>query len=361
METARLRSPVDSLEVRLALALASVLLAACSATPSAPPDLGPPPEVPTTGVGATAATPTGLNPRLMRRFKPLAPAPRRDPALLALGRTLFHDPRLSADGDMACSTCHPLDDYGVDRQPRSLGHDGQPGLRNAPSVYNTAGQIALFWDGRAPTLVDQAGRPILDPTEMAMADEAAVVAVLAAIPGYVDLFRAAYPDDPDPVTFAHVTEAIGAFEDGLRTPARWDRFLRGDRTALTARELEGFRLFADIGCVGCHTGDKLGGSSFQRAGRIRPWPDQRDGGRWRVTHAEADRMVFKVPSLRNVARTAPYFHDGSAATLPEAIAMMADHQLGVTLTPGELELIVAWLDALTGELPADAATPPTLP
>ena len=344
--------------MRLAVVLASVLYLGCSDPPSHPPDLGPSPNgaaAAKTGAAPAAAVPAAapLNPRLMRRFPPLQPAPQASTEIVDLGRMLFYDKRLSRAGDVSCNSCHLLDKYGVDQLVTSVGHGAQRGDRNAPSVYHAAGQVAQFWDGRSPDIIDQAGKPITNPGEMAMQSPAEVVARLLAIPGYVDAFRAAYPNDPDPVTFAHLTEAIGTFEGGLLTPARWDRYLNGDRSALTADEVEGFRLFADIGCVECHTGEKLGGSMFQKAGRMRPWPDATDGGRWKVTKDEADRMVFKVPSLRNIERTGPYFHDGSVATLEAAVIAMAQHQLDLD--------IVAWLKSLTGELPTGYIAEPALP
>lgn len=346
--------------MRLAILAASLFAAACHEAASAPPDLGP---IPTPAGPTAAATTEGapLNPRLMRRFRSLTPPPPEAAAKIELGRMLFYDQRLSQDGDLSCNSCHQLDEYGVDHLATSVGNHRQRGQRNAPSVYHAAGQVAVYWDGRSPDLVDQAGQPITNPVEMAMTDAGEVVAVLRGVAGYRPAFEAAFPGDPEPITFAHVTEAIAAFERGLQTPARWDRYLDGDHSALTADEVEGFRIFADIGCVECHTGAKLGGAMFQKAGRMNPWPDGEDPGRYRVTGLEADRMVFKVPSLRNVAHTAPYFHDGSVATLDRAVRMMAHHQLDLELDDREVRLIVAWLDSLTGELPAGYIAKPALP
>jgi cytochrome c peroxidase len=270
---------------------------------------------------------------------------------------LYFDARLSRDHDLSCNSCHPLDRGGTDHASVSIGTDGQRGKRNAPTVFNSANQIAQFWDGRAPDLEHQAMGPMLDPAEMAMSNPAAVAATLRAVPGYVTAFGRAFPGEP--IDLPHATRAIATFERTLVTPSRWDRFLEGDRNALTRTEQVGLKLFADLGCVQCHTGELVGGAMFQKAGFINPWPNQIDQGRYEVTHVEADRMVFKVPSLRNVASTAPYFHDGSAATLRTAIVMMGRYQLGIELTPPEITAIEAWLDAL------DAAPhqidPPTLP
>jgi len=182
---------------------------------------------------------------------------------------------------------------------------------------------------------------------MAMLSPPEVTAVLRAIPGYAPAFAAAFPAQV--VDFDHAIRAIAAFERTLSTPGRWDRYLAGDATALTPGELDGLKVFADVGCVQCHTGELVGGSMFQKVGLIEPWPNQQDQGRFEVTHLAADRMVFKVPSLRNVAITAPYFHDGSVDDLPTAVREMGEHQLGVDLSDAEIASIVQWLGSLTGE------------
>jgi len=178
------------------------------------------------------------------------------------------------------------------------------------------------------------------------------VAVLKSIPQYVEAFKRAFPDDKDPVTFDNMALAIGAFERGLVTPSRWDRFLRGDHAALTPAEIAGFNTFLQTGCASCHAGTYVGGKMFQRIGLLRDWPDQSDPGRYKLTHNQADRMVFKVPSLRNVAKTAPYFHNGKVRTLEEAVSYMAEYQLGRKLADSEVQSIVTWLKSLTGEIPA---------
>jgi len=317
---------------------------------------------------APSSAPSSLevNPRMLRRFRPL-PAEIagggavRTSEKVDLGRMLYFDPRLSRGGEISCNSCHPLDDYGTDHKAVSIGDAGHAGERNAPTTYNAAGHFAQFWDGRAPDVEAQARVPILNPVEMAMPDEARVVATLERVPGYVEAFRAAFPGEADPVTVANVGRAIGAFERGLLTPSRWDDYLRGERSALTAAEKEGLKTFLNVGCMVCHTGTFVGGATFERVGVVEPWPNQRDLGRERVTHAPADAMVFKVPSLRNVARTAPYFHDGSATTLQQAVRMMARHQLGLELPEPQVDAIVAWLKSLTGDPPRDYVKPPTLP
>lgn len=278
-----------------------------------------------------------------------------------LGRMLYYETRLSAGQDISCNTCHPLDAYGAETEPVSTGHQNQKGSRNAPTVYNAAGHFVQFWDGRAANVEEQAKGPVLNPVEMAMPSDAAAVRVLASMPEYVALFRQAFPGEQDPVTFNNMALAIGAFERGLVTPSRWDRFLGGDNSALSGDEKAGFNEFVAAGCQTCHNGAYVGGNSFQRLGIIKPWPNQSDVGRQQITHQAADRMIFKVPSLRNVAKTGPYFHDGSIATLEEAIRDMAVHQRGSKLSDAQVKSIVTWLDALTGDIPLDYIRPPTLP
>ena len=315
---------------------------------------------------AEAETASSVNPRLLRRFEPLRK--RMDievgpelPARIDLGRKLYFDTRLSKNHDFSCNSCHKLELNGADNEVTSKGHRGQRGARNSPTVYNAAGLASQFWDGRAATVEEQAGGPILNPLEMAMPDEASVVRVLKSIPEYVSAFATAFPATKDPVTFVNVGRAIGAFERGLTTPSRWDEFLQGNRKALSEAEVQGFRTFTNLGCMVCHTGELVGGSMYQKVGVVEAWPNQSDLGRYVVTKNEADRMVFRVPTLRNVTRTAPYFHDGSAKTLPQAVKMMGKHQLGIELGEAETASIIAWLDSLTGALPTAYIEPPPLP
>lgn len=278
-----------------------------------------------------------------------------------LGRMLYYDTRLSKNHDLSCNSCHDLARAGVDGKPTSPGHKGQLGGRNSPTVYNAAGHFAQFWDGRAADVEAQAKGPVLNPIEMAMPDEASVVKVLQSIPGYVEAFKKAYPDQAEPVTYDNMGAAIGAFERRLVTPSRWDRFLGGDDKALSDKELDGFNLFVSTGCAGCHNGALVGGGSLQKVGAARPWPNQADTGRMTVTSKEEDRMMFKAPSLRNIAQTGPWFHDGATSKLEEAVKMMASHQLARDLTDEEVGKIVAWLEALTGEVPTDYIQKPELP
>jgi len=283
------------------------------------------------------------------------------PAKVELGRMLFYDARLSKNHDVACNTCHLLDSYGVDGLTTSQGHKDQIGGRNAPTVYNAAGHIAQFWDGRSPDVEDQAKGPPLNPIEMAMVDEAAVVAVLESIPGYVSLFSAAFPDEKDPVTFNNMGKAIGAFERGLVTPSRFDSYLAGDDDALSKTEQTGLVEFLNTGCANCHSGRYLGGGMYQKLGLVKSWDKDTDQGRFDVTGEEADRQVFKVPSLRNIDETGPYFHTGSVEKLDEAVKLMADHQLGITVDDEQASSIVAFLKSLSGEIDTAYIARPQLP
>jgi cytochrome c peroxidase len=291
------------------------------------------------------------------------------PEKVALGRMLYFDTRLSKNHDLSCASCHDLEKFGVDvrdtggvRNKTSLGHRGQVGDRNSPSVYNAGVHFAQFWDGRARDLEDQAKGPVLNPVEMAMADEATVVATLQSVPGYVEAFAAAFPGDPQAVSYDNMAKAIGAFERGLVTPAPFDEFLGGKLTALETKELEGLQLFLDVGCTQCHNGPGVGGGMFQKLGSVKPWEGIKDLGRAKVTQSKNDELVFKVPSLRNIAETGPYLHDGSIATLPEMVQKMAQHQLAKgELSEQELTALVAFLGSLTGTLPTEYIAKPTLP
>jgi len=282
-------------------------------------------------------------------------------AVVALGRMLYYDTRLSKNQELSCNSCHQLDHYGVDNAATSTGHKGQKGSRNSPTVYNAAGHLAQFWDGRAADVEAQAKGPVLNPAEMAMPDEHAVVAVLESVPGYRDAFAAAFPGDDDPITYDNMAAAIGAFERRLVTPSRWDQAAAGNIAVLTAEEQKGFQTFVDTGCPTCHTGPLFGGQMYQKAGLVEAWPNQTDLGRFDVTKSDADRMIFKVPSLRNVDKTGPYFHDGSVTDLSQAVRMMARYQLGKQLDDGQVKALVAFLDSLTGELPKGYIEAPALP
>ena len=279
---------------------------------------------------------------------------------IELGRMLYYDKRLSKNHDIACNSCHLLDQFGVDGAPTSTGHRGQRGSRNAPTVYNAAFHVAQFWDGRAANVEEQAKGPPLNPIEMAMSSETAVEVVLQSIPGYALRFQDAFPRKSPPITYDQMARAIGAFERRLVTPSRFDRFQRGELGALSAQELAGLELFMSTGCVSCHNGPAIGGRMYQKLGLIHPYPTQ-DQGRYEVTKAEADRQLFKVPSLRNVAKTGPYFHDGQVTTLDQAVRLMAHHQLGRELSQSTVAAIVAFLGSLTGTVDTSYIARPHLP
>jgi cytochrome c peroxidase len=283
------------------------------------------------------------------------------PEKVALGRKLYFEKRLSRSRDISCDTCHPLDQYGAEDTPVSTGFKDQKGKRNAPTVFNAAGHIAQFWDGRAADVEEQAKGPMMNPIEMAMPSDKMVVAALRSVPEYGEDFKKAFPGEKDPLTLDNAAKAIGAFERTLSTPSRWDKFLSGDSAALTEAEKAGFNKFTEVGCQACHAGAYVGGEMFQKLGAVKPWPSTADPGRFAVTKQEADRMVFKVPSLRNIEKTAPYFHDGSVATLDDAVKAMAEYQLGRNLKEEEVREIVSWLKALTAKVPRDMTRPPEAP
>jgi cytochrome c peroxidase len=297
----------------------------------------------------------------LKAFAPLTAPASAVEAQVKLGRMLFYDARLSKGQDISCNSCHDLEKYGVDGEPTSDGHKGQRGDRNSPTVYNAAAHFVQFWDGRAEDVEAQAKGPVLNPIEMAMPGEQAVVAVLEAIPEYVAAFQEAFPGEAKPVSYDNMAKAIGAFERGLVTPSRWDKFLNGDQGALTAEEQSGARKFIAAGCGTCHAGALLGGHIYQKIGAMRPYPDTSDPGRFKVTKVERDRMLFKVPSLRNVAKTAPYFHNGKIGGLEQAVAEMSEYQLGRQMTADEVASIVTFLNSLTGEIPAEYIRKPELP
>lgn len=282
------------------------------------------------------------------------------PAKLELGRMLYYDARLSKNHDISCNSCHLLDAWGVDGEPTSPGHRGVRGGRNSPTVYNAAIHVSQFWDGREPDVEAQAKGPVLNPIEMAAPSEAHVVAVLASMPGYVAAFSAAFPDDSDSLSYDNMARAIGAFERNLMTPGRFDAFMGGEWNALDAAERKGLTTFLALGCPSCHMGPALGGALYRKLGFIFPYPTE-DLGRENVTGEVADRHVFKVPALRNVAKTAPYFHDGSIASLEEVVEIMGYHQIGIRLEETQIADIVAFLGSLTAEPDLDYVAKPELP
>jgi cytochrome c peroxidase len=275
------------------------------------------------------------------------------PEKVALGKALYHDTSLSKNGNLSCASCHDLANYGQDGKPTSPGTDGKNGERNSPTTWNAFRQFRQFWDGRAATVEEQAIMPVLNPVEHGIADEAELVAKLKAKPALVDGFAKAFGGG-DTITAANFKLAIGAFERTLVTKSRWDQYLDGNQKALTQDELFGLKAFIDVGCMTCHVTRLVGGQMYQKTGTLKPYASK-DEGRMQVTKSDADKFMFKVPTLLNVEKTAPYMHDGKVATLEEAVTLMADIQLGAKLTPDQLRGIVAFLKALTGTLPDEYA------
>jgi cytochrome c peroxidase len=284
-------------------------------------------------------------------IQPIPAARITNPAAVELGKALFFDPRLSKSGFISCNSCHNLSMGGTDNLKTSIGHGWQQGPINAPTVLNSRFNLAQFWDGRAADLKAQAGGPIANPGEMAFSHELAV-STLKTMPGYVGAFRKAYGSDE--ISTDRITSAIAAFEETLVTPnSRFDQWLKGNKKALTATELAGYKLFKDSGCVACHNGPAVGGNSYQKMGVVEVYKASSPAeGRVAVTGKEADRFNFKVPTLRNVELTYPYFHDGAANTLPEAVDTMGRLQLGRKFTADENTKIVAFLKTLTGDQPS---------
>ena len=348
--------------MRLASILPALVLIGGCQSPKAPtpPATEPPPAPSPADLAAQA-----LHERAIATFQVLPTTPVADEneltqARVDLGQMLFFETRLSKAQELSCNSCHGLDTYGVDNKPTSTGHKGQRGQRNSPTVYNASLQLAQFWDGRAKNVEEQALGPIANPVEMAMPNGDHAIAVLTSIPGYLPLFQAAFPGQADPITFDNVGLAIGAFERTLLTPAPFDRYLQGDLAALTPEQQTGLQTFMDTGCTTCHNGNTVGGQMYQKLGLVKAYQTQ-DMGRYDLTGKDADKMFFKVPMLRNVSKTAPYFHDGSIATLDEAIKTMAEYQLGRTLDDTQASQIANFLDSLTGDLPTDRIGVPAMP
>jgi cytochrome c peroxidase len=270
------------------------------------------------------------------------------PAQIALGAKLFLETKLSVNGTQSCNSCHGLNTAGVDGKPVSAGALGRTGTRNSPTVLNAGFQFVQFWDGRAKDLAEQAKGPILNPVEMGIHTEKDAEKAIAAMPEYAELFAKAFPDDANPINFENIAGAIAAFERTQISRSVFDYFCSGNVAALNTEQATGLRQFMNTGCITCHTGPLAGGGMFQKLGLVKPYKNAADLGRFVVTKNEADKFLFKVPQLRNVALTAPYFHDGSIASLHEAVKTMAELNLGKQLTDAEAGSIVAFLNALSG-------------
>lgn len=291
--------------------------------------------------------------RSNRFFSPLPasmPGAENDTAeRIALGKKLYFEKRLSINDKQACASCHILENgsAGVDNLPTSPGARGENGTRNSPTVLNAGWQDSQFWDGRAEDLVEQAKGPILNPIEMGMPDEQTVENKLRKISEYQNDFAKAFPDDKPAITYQNIAEAIAAFERTLITPSRFDDFLNGDAAALSEVEQRGLNAFIKIDCKSCHDGKLLGGETNEPLGKENPYENQADQGIYALTKDEDDRMFFKVAQLRNIALTAPYFHDGKIATLDEAVRAMAKLQLDEELSDQQVSDITSFLKALT--------------
>ena len=320
-------------------------------------------------LAAPAWSQSDLQKQAQQLFKPIPSTPPAlpgnpaTPERVALGKMLYFDPRLSQSHAISCNSCHMIGLGGVDLQETSIGHRWQRGGRNAPTVYNAVFDVAQFWDGRAKDLEQQAGGPLVNPVEMDTT-EAHAVEQLRAIPGYGPEFAKAFPGSGEAITFDNIRRAIALFEATLITPnAPFDRYLKGDAGALNAAQTEGLALFIGKGCAACHGGINVGGGMYAPFGVVeRPGaeilpPDDR--GRFAVTKTVSDAYVFRVPSLRNVALTPPYFHSGKVWDLRQAVAVMGSSQLGAQLTDAQIDRITAFLGSLTAEQPQ--VTLPVLP
>ena len=288
------------------------------------------------------------------------------PAKITLGKMLFYESRVSVDGTVSCVRCHPFSLYAQDGLPKSVGHDGQRNVRNSPTVLNAGGQISAHWVGNRKDVEEQAEKAVLGAMSFGMPSNGAVEKILKGIGGYRPFFEKAFPGEPDPITVANFGRAVGAFIRTLVTPDSFDNFMAGSDKALTSAQKDGLRRFMETGCATCHAGAMIGGNKYEKFGLLQSyWRSTKskdiDEGRVAVTKNEDDRYVFKVPTLRNVEMTAPYFHDGSVAEMAEAISIMGKIQLGKALLGQEVEEIISFLKCLTGPIPEEALKVPVLP
>jgi cytochrome c peroxidase len=288
------------------------------------------------------------------------------PEKVKLGKILFYETRISVDGTVSCSKCHPFSLYGADGLAKAIGNQSKINQRNSPMVLNAAGQISAHWIGNRTGVEDQAKQSVTGPASFGMPSYVAVEKKLGEIKGYGLLFKEAFPDDTNAVTIDNFAKAIGAFERTLVTPSPFDAFLAGNQQAINEQEKKGLKAFMDIGCSGCHSGTYVGGQMYAKFGLIEPYEKytkskETDEGRFVVSGNESDKYFFKVPVLRNVAKTGPYFHDGSVDLLEQAEWIMGKIQLGRELSKEELGDINAFLKSLTGEIPRDALIIPLLP
>lgn len=316
----------------------------------------------------SSTPPDDISPATLRQW--FTPLPQTAPSLnpqqevqVALGRQVYFDSRLSRYHNESCNTCHRLSNYGTDNSQYSPG--SVPGVwdtpRNTPTSYNAGFQFAQFWDGRADNLQSQAGGPMLAAHEMDLSSHQVAVDLVQTVPVYVQELHQAFPGQPNPVNIRNITEAISMFEQGLITPSPWDRYLRGDTSALNTRQKSGLRIFLRYGCDTCHAGRDMGGISFQRVGDVYPWTNKSDPGRAGVTHSPAEYLYFKVPTLRNVTMTGPWFQNGSVTRLTDAIRLMATMQSGQPMSRHDAQLVADFLSSTKGSLPSSYIATPAIP
>ena len=288
------------------------------------------------------------------------------PEKVKLGKILFYETRISLDGTVSCARCHPIGLYAADGLKKSIGNNCKLNPRNAPTILNAAGQISEHWIGNRVDVEDQAKQAVIGPPSFGMPSYEAVEKKLKEIKGYMELFKKAFPGEAYPITVDNLAKAIGAFERTLVTPSHFDSFLKGDIAALNEREKRGLRTYIETGCIMCHSGPYAGGQAHQKFGIFEPYwkytkSEPIDEGRYVVTKNDSDKFVFKVPIHRNVAKTAPYFHDGSVDKLEDAVWIMGKIQLGKDLNKGQVEEIVTFMKSLTGKIPEDVLKVPLLP
>ena len=288
------------------------------------------------------------------------------PAKVRLGKVLFYELRISIDGTVSCAKCHPISLYAADGLKKARGNNCKENPRNAPTIFNAASQISEHWIGNRTSVEDQAKQSVTGPPAFGMPSYESVEKILREMKGYVTLFQEAFPGEKEPVTIDNFARAIGAFERTLVTPAPFDDFMQGNASALTEQQKKGLKTFLDTGCMTCHFSPYVGGQIYQKFGVFEPYmkytkSEKIDEGRFAVTKKEADKYLFKVPVLRNVAMTPPYFHDGSVDKLDQAVWIMAKIQLGKDLSRQQTGDIAAFLTSLTGRIPDDALAVPIVP
>lgn len=283
-----------------------------------------------------------------------------------LGKTLFYESRISVDGTVSCIKCHPISLYGADGFKKSIGNNSKVNPRNAPTIFNAAAQISAHWIGNRTDVEDQAKQSVIGPPSFGLPSYEALEKKLKEIKGYNDLFKKAFPKEDNPITVDNFAKAVGVFERTLVTPSPFDAFLKGSKDILKEKEKRGLKTFNEAGCTACHSGQYMGGQMYQKFGIVEPYwkyskSEMIDEGRYAVTKNELDKYLFKVPVLRNVAKTAPYFHDGSVDKLEDAILIMGKVQFGRDLTRPQIEDIISFLISLTGKISEDALKVPLLP